>query len=107
MTNNSKENCCNDLSTSLARAANWRRQLQAKYNDPRNERAAEKLDRLANEMSDLTDEQWSQLTPFYNWASGKFSDAVSLFGAVAILQQDVCSCIGTAHFGFTLGDMCP
>jgi len=42
MTNNSKENCFNDISISLARTANWRRQLQAKNNDPRNERAAEK-----------------------------------------------------------------
>jgi hypothetical protein len=65
------------MSGSLRRTASWRRSLQTKYNDPRNERAAEKLDQLASEAKDLTDEAWSELMPFYNWASFKWSDSLS------------------------------
>ena len=51
--------------------------MQAKYNDPRCGRAAETLERLAGETNDLSDEAWSELMPFYNWASFKWSDFVS------------------------------
>ncbi len=74
---NSKLNCITDLSASLRRTAGWRRELQKKYSDHRNQRAAETLDKLAGETNDLTDEAWLELKPYYNWASGTWSDAVS------------------------------
>ena len=74
---NSKLNCITDLSASLRRTAGWRRELQKKYSDHRNQRAAETLDKLAGETNDLTDEAWEELRKFYNWASGTWSDAVS------------------------------
>jgi len=90
MINNSKQNCIDSLSGSLTRTANWRRGLQAKYpNDPRNGRAAEKLDQLADETNDLTDEAWSELVPFYNWASGTWSDAVSQASRRVEFQRNV------------------
>jgi hypothetical protein len=51
--------------------------LQAKFNDSRNGLAAEQLDQLATEITDLSDEAWSALSPFYSWSSGKWADAVS------------------------------
>src|SRR5260221_1643356 len=77
MISNNKQNCIYDLSSSIKRTAIWRRRLQAKYNDPGNGRAAENLERLAIEVTELTDEQWSQLLRFYDWASGTWSDAIS------------------------------
>jgi hypothetical protein len=78
MTINSKQNCIHDLNASLTRTANWRRELQTKFpNDPRNGRAAEKLDQLATETKDLSEEAWHELQTFYSWACGKWSDAVS------------------------------
>jgi hypothetical protein len=78
MISNSKQNCITDLSASVKRTAVWRRGLQAKYpNDPRNGRAGDTLEKLTNEVSDLTDQQWSQLKPFYSWESGTWADAVS------------------------------
>jgi hypothetical protein len=77
MINNTKEYCIENLSGSLARTASWRRSLQAKYNDPRCERAAERLDQLASEIGGLSDEAWSELMPYYNWASFEWSSAVS------------------------------
>jgi hypothetical protein len=74
---NNKQDCIRDLSNSLARSANWRRGLQAKYNDPRNGRAAEILDQLANDATSLSDEAWSELAPFYNWTSVTWSESVS------------------------------
>jgi hypothetical protein len=79
ISNSSKSNCINDMSSSMARTANWRRQLQTKYlDDCRNTLAAEKLDQLADEVNDLSDEAWADLSPHYGWCSGKWSDAVSL-----------------------------
>jgi hypothetical protein len=77
MISNSKQNCIDDLSASITRSANWRRALQTKFNDPRNERAAARLDKLASETNDLSDEAWSELKSHYNWASGRWSEAVS------------------------------
>jgi hypothetical protein len=77
MISNSKTNCIEDMCASVKRSAIWRRGLHAKYNDPRNSKAADTLDRLANEIHDMTDEEFSQLSSYYNWASGKWSEAVS------------------------------
>jgi hypothetical protein len=77
MISNNRANCIEDMSASVRRTAIWRRSLQVKYPDPRNGRAADTLDRLANELPDMTDEEFSQLSPHYNWASGRWSDAVS------------------------------
>jgi hypothetical protein len=74
---NSKQNCKIDLSASVKRTANWRRQIKAKFNDDRNGPAAERLDQLAIEISNLGDEAWEELKPFYNWSSGEWSEAVS------------------------------
>jgi hypothetical protein len=45
-------------------------------NDPRNGRVAERLDQLATETKDLSEEASDELQNFYSWASGKWSDAV-------------------------------
>jgi hypothetical protein len=74
---NSKQNCITDLNASIKRTANWRRQLKAKFNDERNGAAAERLDELAIEVSDLSDDDWAALGPYYSWSSGKWADAVS------------------------------
>jgi hypothetical protein len=90
MTNNNKQSCIDSLSGSFTRSAIWRRGLQGKYpNDPRNGRAAETLDKLASESNDLTDEAWSELKPYFNWASGTWSDAVSLASRRVEFQRNV------------------
>jgi hypothetical protein len=88
MINNSKQYCIDSLTGSLKRTATWRRSLQSKYpNDPRNGRAAERLNQLAIEANDLTDEVFNQLQPFYDWASENWSEAVSQ-ASIVVLSQD-------------------
>jgi hypothetical protein len=77
MISNSKQNCIDSLNGSLTRTANWRRGLDARYNDPRNGRAADTLAQLARETKSLTDEAWGKLQNFYNWSSPTWSEAVS------------------------------
>jgi hypothetical protein len=79
MIDNDKQNCIDNLCGNLTRTARWRRTLQAKYpaDAARNARAAEKLDQLAIEATDLTDDAWSELKCHYSWASAKWCDAVS------------------------------
>ncbi len=68
MITNSKQNCMTDLSASLRRTASWRRELCKKFpSDTRNGRAAEKLDQLASETNDLTDEAWLDLLQLGFW----------------------------------------
>jgi hypothetical protein len=43
MISNNKQNCIYDLNSSILRSEEWRRQLEVKYHDPRNGRAAERL----------------------------------------------------------------
>jgi hypothetical protein len=73
-----KQSAITDLGASFRRTAIWRRELSKKYNDARNIRAAETLERLANEVNDLNDETWLALAPHYSWCSPIWSDAVSL-----------------------------
>src|ERR1700682_1635389 len=77
MISNSKQNCIDSLSGSLTRTANWRRGLDARYNDPRNGRAADTLAQLGRETKSLTDEAWGKLQSFYNWSSPTWSEAVA------------------------------
>jgi len=76
---NEEQIMIHDVTASLRRTAVWRRQLQAKYpTDARNTQAAVKLDQLADEMNDLSDDAWAVLSPHYQWCSGRWSDAVSM-----------------------------
>ena len=56
---NSKKNCASDLSASFRRSAVWRRGLRKKYDDARAGRAADTLDQLAKEASNLSDDLWA------------------------------------------------
>jgi hypothetical protein len=90
MINDDKQSCADNLCGSFARSAIWRRGLEAKYpNDPRNGRAADTLDRLADETNDLTDEAWLELKPYYSWSSPTWSDAVSLASRRVEFQRNV------------------
>jgi hypothetical protein len=97
---NNKQNCIYDLSSSILRSEKWRRQLEVKYHDPRNGRAAERLNKLAAEITDLTDEQYAELKPFYSWSSSTWSEAVSAtsrlveFRNVRTLPEFVSSLVG-------------
>ena len=75
---NNKQNASDSISRSLARTADWRKNLQSRFpTDPRNGRAAEKLKQFAGEADGLTDEAWAALKPFYSWSSEHWSNAVS------------------------------
>jgi hypothetical protein len=74
ITNSSKENCTHDMSASVLRTAVWRRQLCTRFpEDARNIRAAEKLEQLTGEITDSSDDAWTELAPYYNWCSAKWS----------------------------------
>ena len=77
MISNDKQGCMDHIGGSVKRSANWRRQLQTKWPDQRNERAAVALDRLAYESSYMTDRDFARLAPHYSWSSATFADAVS------------------------------
>jgi hypothetical protein len=58
---NTKAECVDSLVQYLERGAAWRRTLAVKFQDPRNTKAAETLDKLAIDAVGLTDSQWGDL----------------------------------------------
>lgn len=78
MTINTDNDCFDSIVTHVNRSTIWRRRLQAKFpDDPRNERAADTLAKIATEATGLSQAQWAMLKPFYNWASATWLTALS------------------------------
>jgi predicted aminopeptidase len=74
---NDKQDCNEQFAKTLDRTSAWRRKTASKYpDDPRNLKAAEMLDRLAIESTNLTDEHWEKLRPHFGWNSQTFYDAL-------------------------------
>ena len=62
----------------LDRTSAWRKATALKFaNDPRNLKAAHRLDSLAVEAVNLTDGQWAELQPHFSWSSEKWRNALS------------------------------
>jgi hypothetical protein len=75
---NTKEDCAASISRVLESTSLWRKATAARFpEDDRNAKAAQRLDQLAIDAAELSEEQWQMLKPFYGWASTTFRDAVS------------------------------
>ena len=67
---NEKHECIAAIVKGCSYTSAWRKALIARWpDDPRNARAAVALDKLAEDAESLTDGQWSELQPYYSWAS--------------------------------------
>jgi hypothetical protein len=74
---NDKNECIDSIVRVLERTAVWRRSISANFNDPRNVRAAETLERLAIDAAGMTDDQFICLKPHFDWASMSWRNAIS------------------------------
>jgi hypothetical protein len=74
-----KQDCIASIAEALNRTSVWRKSLVAKFaDDPRNVLAAATLDKLAINISELTDEQWLELKPYFGgWASESWRKGLS------------------------------
>ncbi len=80
-----KDYCIEDMRCNARSTSGWRRDLSAKYNDPRNGRSANLLETLSVDLKHLTDSQFAELEPYLT--SNGWSSAVSL----------VCRQVGFKH----------
>jgi hypothetical protein len=64
------------LASNLSRSSNWRRVLAQKFDDPRNERAADSLFALAGQVTDFTNDNWNRISEL-NPTNQGFYEAVS------------------------------
>ena len=72
---NSKEDCAANIVRALERTSAWRKAITSRWpDDPRNDRAAKRLDQFALDAAHLTDEQWADLQRHYSWTSAKWRD---------------------------------
>jgi hypothetical protein len=76
---NDKQDCIDSISRVLERTAAWRKAIAVNFpDDNRNIAAAATLEKLAVDVANLTDEQWSELRPhFSGWASEKWRNTLS------------------------------
>jgi hypothetical protein len=75
---NNKNDAVEYIVRTLEQKSAWRRAMIAKFaDDPRNKRAADRLDQLAIEAVGMTDDQFDALKPYFGWASVAFRDALS------------------------------
>jgi hypothetical protein len=81
--NDNKQDCIESIVRILERTAEWRKTALARFDDPRNLKAAETLEQLAVAASGLTDDQWTALKPHYAWASQFWRD--DLFQAARLV----------------------
>jgi hypothetical protein len=72
--NDNKQDCIESIVRILERTAECRKTALARFDDPRNLKAAETLEQLAVDASGLTEEQWNALKPHYAWASQFWRD---------------------------------
>jgi hypothetical protein len=74
-----KQDCIASIAEALNRTSVWRKSLVAKFaDDPRNVLAAATLDKLAINISQLTDEQWFELKPYFGgWAAESWRKGLS------------------------------
>jgi hypothetical protein len=83
MNSNDKQDCIESIVRILERTAEWRKTALARFDDPRNLKAAETLERLAIDASGLSDEQWADLQPHFAWSSQFWRD--DLFQAARLV----------------------
>jgi hypothetical protein len=73
-----KPGCIESMYTAITKTGDWRDRLAVQYpQDTRNKRAAEKLAKLADQTSSLSDQYWEVLKPFYNEHPTLWRDCLS------------------------------
>jgi hypothetical protein len=77
MNDENKNDCIDSIVRVLERTEAWRKGISANFNDPRNLRAAETLNKLAADAAGMTEEQYLSLKEFFDWESLSWRNAVS------------------------------
>jgi hypothetical protein len=79
MTNeNNKSECIDAIVRMLERTSVWRRSIAPNFNDPRNNRACEMLDKLAVDAAAMSDVQFESLEAYFAWNSIQWRNGLSL-----------------------------
>jgi hypothetical protein len=74
-----KDFCISSLRATLIRTRDWRRGLKARYpEDPRLDKSAATLDKIAAQAGELSDEAFLVIEPHFDWCSSSWADSVSL-----------------------------
>ena len=76
MNNEDKLDCAESIIRAMERTASWRKTISANFNDERNIKASETLERLAVNAAGMTEEHWEALKPHFAWSSQIFRDAL-------------------------------
>jgi hypothetical protein len=87
---NYKEHCTKYLSNRLRGSSDWRRAQGTKFNDPRNDKASQRLLELESSI-EITDAVWNEIAPYYN----ENENPVPRLGASRLGEQSAVSIIGS------------
>jgi hypothetical protein len=87
--NEQKNEIIESIAKALCRTSSWRRSLTARFpGDHRNGKAADSLDKLADDVANLTDVQFEELQPYFGvgWDSLAWRDGLNLTARQAGFQ---------------------
>ncbi|MDB6148180.1 MAG: hypothetical protein JWO45_1844 [Spartobacteria bacterium] len=64
-----KQDCIDSITRALEATSAWRKLTAARFpDDPRNIKAAETLEELAAGVTDLSEENWLELAPYFSFS---------------------------------------
>jgi hypothetical protein len=73
-----RQECVDLIAYKLLKSSDWRTVQAVRFpGDERNVRAAERLAELAATATELPDEVWEGLKPYYHWSNEKFGEVIS------------------------------
>jgi hypothetical protein len=85
-----KEFCIESLRKTLIRTRDWRRGLKARYpEDPRLDKSAATLDKIAAQAGELSDEAFLAIEPHFDWCSKSWAESVSLAARLVEYSHEV------------------
>jgi hypothetical protein len=76
--NENKSECIDAVVRMLERTSAWRRSIAPNFNDPRNVRACQILDKLAVDATGMTDSQFQSLESYFARDSLQWRNGLSL-----------------------------
>ena len=85
-----RQECTDFVARSVRKTADWRRSNTKRWpGDDRNMKAADRLNEIADEATELSDYIWEGLKPYFHWSDEQFAEAVSQTSRNVVFRHDI------------------
>jgi hypothetical protein len=85
-----RQECTDFVARSVRKTASWRESNSKRWpGDDRNLKAADRLNGIADEATELSDYIWDGLKPYFHWSDERFAEAVSQTSRNVVFRHDI------------------